>query len=140
MTGHKNHTSPNALTGETGVYMTSGIIPANQLANTTGNGGTSSCGSSLDPTNRFRIMSDTDGTPTDSLPGYDPLTGYNLPYCPTAFDTSIHKSIRIGNCGTGAEAEVLFYTMMVHPQNALLSVYQGQISDGFCVPHSSFAW
>jgi len=123
MTGHKNHTSPNALTGETGVYMTSGIIPANQLANTTGNGGTSSCGSSLDPTNRFRIMSDTDGTPTDSLPGYDPLTGYNLPYCPTAFDTSIHKSIRIGNCGTGAEAEVLFYTMMVHPQNALLSVY-----------------
>ena len=123
MTGQKNHISPNALTGETGVYMTSGIIPATQLANTTGNGGTSYCGSSLDPTNRFRIMSDTDGTPTDSLPGYDPLTGYNLPYCPTAFDTSIHKSIRIGNCGTGAEAEVLFYTMMVHPQNALLSVY-----------------
>ncbi len=123
MTGHKNHTSPNALTGETGVYMTSGIIPANQLANTTGNGGTSSCGSSLDPTNRFRIMSDTDGTSTDSLPGYDPLTGYNLPYCPTAFDTSIHKSIRIGNCGTGAEAEALFYTMYVRPQNALLSVY-----------------
>lgn len=122
-TGDKGFIAPNALTGETGVNMTSPIITANQLANTTGNGGTSYCGSSLDPTKRFRIMSDTDGTPTDSLPGYDPLTGYNLPYCPTAFDTSIHKSIRIGNCGTSAEAEALYYTISVRPQNALLTLY-----------------
>ena len=36
---YRNPITPNAMTGETGVNMTSDIIPANQLANITGNGG-----------------------------------------------------------------------------------------------------
>lgn len=123
LTGTKPQIAPNALTGETGVTMTSGIIPASQLAGTIGNGSTSYCGSSLGPTNRFRIMSDTDGPGTDSLTGKDPLVQYYLPYCPTAFDSTIHKSIRIGNCGINAEAEALYYTMDVNSQNALLTLY-----------------
>ncbi len=122
-TGQKQRQAPNALTGATGVSMFSGIIPANQLANTTGNGGTSYCGNTLDPTKRFRIMSNTDGPGTVLQAGKDPLVNYNLSYCPTAFDPTITKSIRLGNCGYNAEAEALYYTIEVKPLNALLFIY-----------------
>ena len=74
------YVAPNALTGETGVNMNGSIIPASQMANTTGSGGTSYCGTTLEPTKRFRIMSSTDGPGTGSQLGKDPLVSYNLPY------------------------------------------------------------
>ena len=55
-TGEKTAQAPNALTGATGVSLTSAIIPANQLATTTDNGGSSYCGASLNGSNQFRIM------------------------------------------------------------------------------------
>lgn len=122
-TGNKPSSEPNPLTGATGVNMTSAIINAGQLANTTGSGGTSYCGNSLDPTKRFRIMSNTDGPGTGSQVGKDPLVNYNLTYCPTSLDPTITKSIRLGNCGTSAEAEGLYYTMQVTPFNALMFIY-----------------
>ncbi len=122
-TGTKISQAPDAMTGATGVSMTSPIIPANQLANTTGNGGTSYCGSTLNPTNRFRIMSNTEGPGTGSNIGKDPCVNFALPYCPTAMDSSINKSIRVGNCGVNVEAEALYYTMEVNNQNALLFLY-----------------
>ena len=120
---HPNGVAPNAETGETGINLTSQIIPASQLANITGNGGTSYCSNTLDPTKRFRIMSNTEGPGTGSSQGKDPLVSYNLPYCPQEFDPSIVKSIRVGNCGTNYEAEALYYTMDVNVKNALLFLY-----------------
>ena len=125
-TGYKSNSpaiAPDALSATTGINLSPNVIPAGQLSNVISTVGTSYCGSSLDPTKRFRIMSDTEGPGTDSLSGYDPLTGYSLPYCPTAFDTSIHKSIRLGNCGTNAEAEALYYTLDVRTTNCLLTFY-----------------
>ena len=127
-TGEKPHSygsyeAPNALTGALGVTMNSSIIPASQLATTTGNGGTSYCGATLNPTNRFRIMSNTEGPGTGTQVGKDPLVSYNLPYTPHALDNTIVKSIRVGNCGTNYEAEGLYYTMNVRVQNALLFIY-----------------
>ena len=122
-TGSKISQAPNAITGATGVSMTSEIIPASQLANVTGNGGTSYCGSTLNPTNRFRIMSNTDGPGTGSNVGKDPCVNFALPYSPTQLDPTINKSIRVGNCGINVEAEALYYTMEVNNENALLFLY-----------------
>ena len=116
---------PNALTGATGVNMTSPIITASQLATTTDDGGSSYCGATLNPSNQFRIMSNTDGPGTGSQVGKDPLVGYALPYCPTAIDPTITKSIRLGNCQYSYHAEALYYTMNVRIQNALLFMYYG---------------
>ena len=121
--GNKILIAPNPMTGETGINLTNNIIPASQLANTSGTGSSSYCCNSLDPNKRFRIMYDTDGPGNDSLTGKDPLVNYNLPYCPTSHDPTITHSIRLGNCETSAEAEALYYTMEVKPQNALLSLY-----------------
>ena len=61
-TGEKRGSiAPNAETATTGINLISDIIPASQLANITGNGGTSYCSNTLDPTKRFRIMSNTEG-------------------------------------------------------------------------------
>ena len=122
-TGNKPSVAPDAINGITGVNMTSAIIPASQLNNTTGNGGSSYCGTTLDPTKRFRIMSTTDGPGTGTQAGGDPLVNYALPYCPTPYSTDFTKSIRLGNCGYNAEAEALYYTMNVRVQNALLFIY-----------------
>ena len=122
-TGTKINQAPNAMTGATGVSLDGTIIPANQLASTTDNGGSSYCGASLNPSNRFRIMSNTDGPGSGSQVGKDPLVSYNLPYCPTPFDPTFTRSIRLGNCQTGAKAEALYYTMNVRLQNALTFIY-----------------
>lgn len=122
-TGEKASQAPNALTGATGVTLTSAIIPANQLATTTDNGGSSYCGASLNGSNQFRIMSNTDGPGTGSQVGKDPLVSYALPYCPTTIASDINKSIRLGNCQTSKHAEALYYTMNVRLQNALTFIY-----------------
>lgn len=118
-TGTKPYVAPNALTGVTGVTMSGTVIPAAQLAATTGTGG--SCG--LNSSNRFRIMSNTDGPGTGAQAGKDPCVNYQLPYCPVSYDPSITRSIRLGTSGTGAEAEALYYTMQVQPKNAMLFIY-----------------
>ena len=122
-TGTKPSQAPNALTGVTGVNMTSPILTASQLATTTDNGTASYCGSSLDASNEFRIMSTTDGPGTGSQAGKDPLVSYQLPYCATSYDPTITKSIRLGNCQVSAHAEALYYNMDVRVENALLFIY-----------------
>ena len=122
-TGTKPNQAPNAMTGATGVNLTSAIIPASQLATTTDGGSSSYCGSNLNPSNQFRIMSTTDGPGTGSQIGKDPSVNYALPYCPTSIDPSINKSIRLGNCQVSANAEALYYTMNVRIQNALMFIY-----------------
>ena len=121
-TGEKINEAPNSLTGATGVNMTSAVIPAGQLATTTDNGSSSYCGSNLNPSNQFRIMSNTEGPGTGAQLGKDPSVNYVLPYCPTALDPSITKSIRLGNCQVSKHAEALYYTMNVRVQNALLFI------------------
>ena len=121
--GNKADEEPNAMTGATGVTLTPGIIPASQLANTSDNGGSSYCGASLDPSKEFRIMSNTEGPGTGNNVGKDPLVNYALPYCPTQLESSITKSIRIGNCQIDDHAEALYYTLDVNVHNALLFIY-----------------
>ena len=121
--GEKADQEPNAMTGATGVTLTPGIIPASQLANTSDNGGSSYCGASLDPSKEFRIMSNTEGPGTGNNVGKDPLVNYALPYCPTQLESSITKSIRIGNCQIDDHAEALYYTLDVNVHNALLFIY-----------------
>ena len=122
-TGNKPSIAPNALTGVTGVNITNDNISDNQLANTTDNGSSSYCGTSLDASHQFRIMTTTDGPGTGSNAGKDPLVSYNLPYCPTSYDNTINRSIRLGNCQVSAHAEALYYTMDVKTENALLFIY-----------------
>ena len=122
-TGTKPSQAPNAMTGATGVSLTSGIISASQLATITDGGSNSYCGSNLNPSNEFRIMSNLDGPGTGSSVGKDPSVNYALPYCPTAIDPTITKSIRLGNCQVSAHAEALYYTMNVRVPNALLFIY-----------------
>lgn len=52
--------------------------------------------------------------------GNDPHTNNQLPYLPPG--GGFIKSIRLGNCYGGAEAEGLYYTMQVTPQNALIFI------------------
>ena len=122
-TGNKATQAPNALTGATGVTLDPTVYNASQLATVTDNGGSSYCGSNLNPSNQFRIMSNTDGPGTGSQAGKDPSVNYALPYCPTSIDPTIVKSIRLGNCQTSDHAEALYYTMNVRIQNALLFMY-----------------
>ena len=122
-TGQNSSSDPDALTGVTGVSLTSAVIPAGQLATTTDNGTSSYCGSTLSPSNQFRIMSTTDGPGTGANLGKDPCVNYALPYCPTDFDPTFTKSIRLGNCQVSNHAEALYYTMNVRIQNALLFIY-----------------
>ena len=121
-TGTKLEVAPNALTGTTGVNMTSTVIPASQLATTT-DAHSNNCSQQLNPSNQFRIMSNTDGPGTGAQLGKDPCVNYALPYCPTPIDPTFNKSIRLGNCQTGGQAEALYYTMNVRVQNALLFMY-----------------
>ena len=122
-TGNKATQAPNALTGATGVTLTSPVYTANELATVTDNGSSSYCGSNLNPSNQFRIMSNTDGPGTGTQAGKDPSVNYALPYCPSSFDPSIIKSIRLGNCQVSDHAEALYYTLNVRIQNALLFMY-----------------
>ena len=122
-TGEKAAVAPNAMTGTTGINLTSAIIPANQLASITDNGSSTYCGPSLGASNEFRIMSSVEGPGTGDNMGRDPLVNYALPYCPYGFDPTINKSIRLGNCQTQKHAEALYYTMNVRVQNALLFIY-----------------
>ena len=91
--------------------MTGPIIPAGSLA-TTASSGSNSCASGNNEPNRFVIKNT----------GTDPNTGNRLNYTPS-YDASFIKSIRLGNCNTGAEAEGLYYTMQVLPTNGLLFIH-----------------
>lgn len=122
-TGSKPSQAPDAINGITGVTMTSAVIPAAQLATTTDNGSSSYCGTTLDGSHQFRIMSTTDGPGTGTQAGKDPAVSYALPYCPTSYDPTFTKSIRLGNCQVSAHAEALYYTMNVRTENALLFIY-----------------
>lgn len=124
-TGEKLHQAPNSMTGVTGFQMAGSVISASQLSTTTSSGSGSYCGSTLEPSKRFRIMSSTEGPGTGVNAGRDPIVnqyGGNLTYCPTSFDPSINKSIRLGNCYVDG-AEVLYYNMRVSTNNSLLFIY-----------------
>ena len=122
-TGTKNNDAPNSITGTTGFTMNGTAINASALSSTLSGGSPSGCGSTLEPTKRFRIMSNTDGPGTGSLLGKDPIvTGGNLPYTPNALDPSITKSIRLGNCYVDG-AEALYYNMRVSNSNSLVFIY-----------------
>lgn len=54
--------------------------------------------------------------------GTDPHTLGRLSYTPPTDDSFI-KSIRLGNCYGGAEAEGLYYTMRVSSENALIFIH-----------------
>ena len=108
----------------TGMNMTSQVYNGNELATLVpASSSTSYCGSTVEPTKRFRIMSSTEGPGTGTQRGTDPISNYQLPYVPSSYDAGITSSIRLGNCATGAEAEGLYYTMTVRPQNAMLIFY-----------------
>ncbi|MBR1835290.1 MAG: hypothetical protein IJ785_07265, partial [Bacteroidales bacterium] len=122
--GTKIAQQPNADSWVPGVNVSSSsVYMAGQLNNVTDGGGSSYCGASLEPSKRFRIMTNYEGPGTGNNLGKDPLVNYALPYCPTDLDSSIIKSIRVGNCQTGANAEALYYTLDVNVHNALLFIY-----------------
>ena len=123
-TGEKLHQAPNSMTGVTGFQMNSALINAANLATPTSSG-SGPCGSTLEPSKRFRIMSSTEGPGTGAQAGRDPIInqyGNTLTYCPTEYDPSITKSIRLGNCYVDG-AEALYYNMRVTTNNSLLFIY-----------------
>ncbi len=93
------------------MVMNSSVIQAAQLANEVSSYDNRYCQVGNNEPNRFIIKNR----------GMDPNTNNNLPYTPP-LDTTFFKSIRLGNCYTGAEAEGLYYTMQVTPQNSLIFI------------------
>ena len=91
------------------LQMTSAVIPFIQMATTVGGKTSPYCIAGNDDNNIFVIKNT----------GTDPHTLNRLSYTPPS-DTSFIKSIRLGNCYGGAEAEGLYYTMQVTPENALV--------------------
>ena len=95
--------------------MTSSIINAAALATTVSpeTSYNSSCRSGNNEANRFIIKNQ----------GTDPHTTQSqLTYTPP-YDPSFIRSIRLGNCYNDAEAEGLYYTLDVAPNNALLFIH-----------------
>ena len=116
--GSKPSRASNCNAGTVGITFTGGVIANNQLAAQTSTQGNSYCGQTLQDNTRFRIMSNNEGPGTGANLGKDPCTSYGIPYCPQGYV----KSIRVGQCRTGAEAEGLYYTMNVTPDNALVFI------------------
>ena len=116
--GTKPSRASNCNTGTVGINLTGSVIPSNQLASQTSTQGNSYCGQTLQDGTRFRIMRSNEGPGTGSQLGYDPCTNYGIPYCPPGYASSV----RVGQCRTGAEAEALYYTMNVTPDNALVFI------------------
>lgn len=67
----------------------------------------------------WRVMWANEGPGTGANQGKDPLTGYALPYCPPGYD----RSIRIGQCRMGREADKLNYTFRVSNYSKLLTIW-----------------
>ncbi|MBP5536041.1 MAG: hypothetical protein J6X62_04535 [Bacteroidales bacterium] len=106
-------------TNQLGMVFTNDIIPNTQLAAQTSVANRYFCAlGTIEDDKRFRIMSYDEGTCQGWLQGRDPNTNCYLPYCPPGFE----KSIRVGQCRIMAEAEALYYTMTVTPDNALVFV------------------
>ena len=93
------------------LQMTSSVIPFTQLATVSG-GSSPYCITGNDQINRFVIKST----------GTDPHTLGRLSYTPPSDDSFIN-SIRLGNCYGGHQAEGLYYTMTVTPDNALIFIH-----------------
>ena len=134
---------PNTLTGETGVDWQSSIITANNLASMTMTTG-GDC--ALFPGTNMNARAFTILDSNTQCSGYpvnrDPNTNCQLRYVPTHFNvfdssapvqTNITRSIRVGDaCGrtSGAlNAEALYYTMTVKPQNAMLYLYYAVVTE-----------
>lgn len=90
--------------------MTTNYTNAQLATVVSNNSNNSSCQPGNNEANRFVIKS----------AGNDPHTNNQLPYLPPG--GGFIKSIRLGNCYGGAEAEGLYYTMQVTPQNALIFI------------------
>lgn len=119
-TGTKPYRAGNCSTGTLPVDLdTTTIIPASQLATTTDNGGSNYCGSTLNPSNQFRIMHST-----DYANGKDPLASGSpgLPLLPPSSFGNFSSSIRLGNCQIDNKAEALYYDFDVSPENSLLKL------------------
>ena len=95
---------------QTYIELTSAIIRNTALASTVSSVGCSGSDPVATRPNRFVIMSS----------GNDLNTNSQLPVLP---NNQYISSVRIGNSCTSAEAEGLFYTMTVTPQNALVFIY-----------------
>ena len=94
------------------LQMTSAIIPFTQLSTTQTTYSSGYCNPGNDDRNIYKIKNT----------GTDPHTLGRLSYTPPSDDSFI-KSIRLGNCYGGAEAEGLYYTMQVTPDNALIFIH-----------------
>ena len=95
---------------QTYIELTSAIIRNTALASATSTVGCSGRDDANTRTRRFLIMGS----------GNDLNTNSQLPFLP---NNQYISSIRIGNSCYSAEAEGLYYTMTVTPQNALVFIY-----------------
>ena len=116
-TGSKPSTASNCNTSTVGMSFNTDVSNSS-LATVTSSASNSYCGSTINNDTRFRIMTYNEGPGTGNNLGKDPCTNYQLPYCPPGYT----NSIRVGNCRISAEAEALYYTMQVSPENALVFI------------------
>ena len=154
--GVKHAVAPNASTGETGITWQTNIIAAGSMATTTiSTGGDCALFPPVNNDNRlanaFTILDSN--TQCSGYPrNRDPNTNCLLPYVPTHFNvpdslatvqTHISHSIRVGDaCGRPSSsdqypnAEALYYTMTVTPQNAILYLYYACVIESMYADHS----
>ena len=114
---HQNYTGQtgNRVSGistysQTYIQLTSAILRGSALTSEVSTVGCSGRDPAATRPNRFVIMA----------PGSDANTNNQLPILP---NNQYISSIRIGNSCYSAEAEGLYYTMTVTPQNALVFIY-----------------
>ena len=110
-----NRTSGASSYNQSYMVMNSAIINNVALATTVSpeSSYNSACRAGNNDANRFIIKQQ----------GTDPHTTQSqLTYTPS-YDASFTSSIRLGNCYNDAEAEGLYYTLDVSPENALLFIH-----------------
>ncbi len=120
-TGGVPNLSPNVMTGETGMSFETTVYMKTQLASKTF-GSSGDCANLPNPSNAFAIMSSGTDANTQNLLPYVPSAQFNT-YDSGMVNTTLTKSIRIGDACGGTHSTALYYNLHVTPQNAMFYIY-----------------
>lgn len=121
--GERNDGAPNVMTGSLGGMVLSGqVYQKSALANVQP-GGSGDCATLPSPNNAYYICTAGNDANTGNLLPYVPSAQFNTYDSVTVANTSLTKSIRVGDACGGHKSVGLYYNLLVTPQNAMFYIY-----------------